>query len=662
MDSTRAPCEEERGSSAVELAALSKEDDISIDISSNGLEQGENGSIKLSPPVTSVLPDVTGEETAKKPTEATKRAKDGTKDRSAGWKRKYGLNESNRAIGRGAKTGKFWTDEEMVHLLRLGRDQEYRSEVTGEGKLDWGTIGKSLGRGARAAKRKFDNLDDVDVVQTASGYGLRRPPNDGKKWTDEEVLELLNYGDPNNVEFRYVKQGRTEVDWGKIARKFGRSRDTVSYKFSYEEKNRAKLAAGEGNTACKNRKSNKICSSGEDRLNSDISEESNTGVEHTVDEDRKLVEEPRVGRQATDGQKANKANTCHNMAVIAFRKISPLTLEATSSQIFDFIEKDETCAPQLDWSIQPGKKSVPRWKHNIRCVFYAYPYFIKTDRKLEGEHVYRLDVEKMKEAERKAEEKARIAAANRKAREESRAKVKDEKAAKVEKTKANVAMRKAKIKRKIATAGEKEVAQKKAQEKMAQEKMAQEKKAQEGKGAANGMPANHNEVPPPSNVSDENGPVITVPGNLEGALDPNFRAEILERLLTWARENPDRPIDLQAFMELGLSWEEIQQTASTLSSMQMQHLRHQLEEHHAHANYQYQQAQFHQQQMVEAMHGGSGFGHAGFAPFHPDQGLHYDGLQHHTMLPVNMDVAMQQIQQLHHQAPYYTEDGGGRAP
>ena len=126
-----------------------------------------------------------------------------------------GVLKANMVTAAGAKTGTFWGEEEMIELLRLGRDEVYRARITGSSTPDWAAIGKRLGRGARAAKRKFDNLVDVDVAVAEGKYVLKRPPNDGMKW---------------------------------IAKRFGRSRDTVTYKFDYEVKGRFKAAAKEGKT------------------------------------------------------------------------------------------------------------------------------------------------------------------------------------------------------------------------------------------------------------------------------------------------------------------------------------------------------------------------------------------------------------------------------
>ena len=381
-----------------------------------------------------------------------------------------GVLKANMATAAGAKTGTFWGEEEMIELLRLGRDEVYRARITGSSTPDWAAIGKRLGRGARAAKRKFDNLVDVDVAVAEGKYVLKRPPNDGMKWNDEEVLELLEFGDPNNRALRLSELGTAEVDWGRIAKRFGRSRDTVTYKFDYEVKGRFKAAAKEGKTTdspdgggsnsgttavgvtagkSDSHSSGKSSGKSSDGLSY---KPSDTGVEYTKEDPGTS----RVGRPPTRGPEADPTKTYHNMTVKAFDKINPESLEATSSQIFAFVEKDEVFVQQLDRSIQQGKKNVPRWKHSIRSALYAYPYFVKTNKKLGGEQVYRLDLAALKDAERKAEEKAMIAAANRRLKAERSARAQERKAANAGERRAGVELRKVKVKSRITT--EKQVA------------------------------------------------------------------------------------------------------------------------------------------------------------------------------------------------------------
>ena len=325
---------------------------------------------------------------------------------TAGTKRKApkirsGSTKSNQKVRSGAKTGKYWTDAETIHLLQLGRDEKYREKITGSRTMDWAAIGLSLGRGARAAKRKFDNLQCVEIAPRPDGKGfmLVRPENEGKKWSDEEVIELLQLVDPTNALYRQEKLGAPDVDWKSIARHFRRSRDAVAYKFQYETasfqpgKNEIRPGPdGEG-----------------------FGGDPNVGSGDNVDG----TNGPEVGTS-----KARKrhplAPSYQSMAISALYNVQPQSLEATSRQICAYIESNPEYAPLLDRSIMPGKKSVPRWKQGIRSALYAYSYFINTDRKDGSDIIWRLDLEVLESTNRQRQERRMIASINRAAKEERR--------------------------------------------------------------------------------------------------------------------------------------------------------------------------------------------------------------------------------------------------
>ena len=295
-----------------------------------------------------------------------------------------GSTKSNQKVASGAKTGKYWTDAETIHLLQLGRDKLYRETFTGSRTLDWAAIGLSLGRGARAAKRKFDNLQHVDIAPKPDGNGfmLVLPANEGKKWSDEEVIELLTLGDPTNAAYRQEKLGTADIDWKTIARYFRRSRDAVAHKFQYETEK---------------------CQPGKNEIRPGPNGDAEDGMNG-----------PGLG--ASSSRKRHpSAPSYESMTISALCNVQPLSLEATSKQ---YIEGNPEYAPYLDRSILPGKKSVPRWKHGVRSALYAYSYFINTDRKDGTDIIWRLDVQVAEATKRQQQERRKAASINKAAREE----------------------------------------------------------------------------------------------------------------------------------------------------------------------------------------------------------------------------------------------------
>ena len=332
-------------------------------------------------------------------------------------KKGNGLGASNDMVGAGPKTGAYWSDEETIRLLRLVRDEEYRESVTGSLALDWANVGACLGRGARAAKRKFDNLADVEIAPIPGGdeYALILPVNEGKKWKEEELIELLQLGDPMNASFRQEKIGVPHIDWWRIARYFGRSRNSVTYKFSYEEnaiQNNDESNAGVGGVGSADRLDGRtgVDGAGEAGGNGGVDSAGGPGGLHGP---------PRSSNDKKGHGKHNPMGISYkSMAIAAFFQVDPVNLEATSTQICEYIEGNVEYAQHLDRSSMPGKKNSPRWKHGIRSSLYKYPYFIKTGRNASNEIIWRLDVEGMEEETRRLEEKSRNALVNKMAKEE----------------------------------------------------------------------------------------------------------------------------------------------------------------------------------------------------------------------------------------------------
>lgn len=90
-------------------------------------------------------------------------------------------------------------------------------------------IAKRLGRGKRSVQRKYDNLKGTSYPASEGGAAL--PRNDGKKWGGDEVAELLRLVEDAEYRRRVLKLDK--VEWRALGHHFGRSYESVSYKYSY---------------------------------------------------------------------------------------------------------------------------------------------------------------------------------------------------------------------------------------------------------------------------------------------------------------------------------------------------------------------------------------------------------------------------------------------
>lgn len=225
----------------------------------------------------------------------------------------------------------FWKVEEQKELLLLAENEAYRGMRIGTTDLDWDLIAKWLGRGKRSVQRKYDNLKGNATV--AQDGTLMLPPNDGKKWSKEEVEELKRLTDPNDSSYRERVLGMQKIEWRRLGQYFGRSYESVAYKHSYS-KNATKTG--------------------------------NNGKKH---------------------EKAKHETSYKEMAVWALQAIGG---RGTSSQICDLIAENEVYAPQLDNAIVSGKKTLKRWKHGVRSALNAFMLFHKTDQVHDGEIVWQL--------------------------------------------------------------------------------------------------------------------------------------------------------------------------------------------------------------------------------------------------------------------------------
>jgi hypothetical protein len=69
--------------------------------------------------------------------------------------------------------------------------------------------------------------------------------------------------------------------------------------------------------------------------------------------------------------------------------------QGVAPDIFDAIESNEDFRSQLDYSIAPDTKHVPRWKIQVRKVLSSEQIFVNTGRKVKHETVWKIDPVKL---------------------------------------------------------------------------------------------------------------------------------------------------------------------------------------------------------------------------------------------------------------------------
>ena len=260
------------------------------------------------------------------------------------------MNEENLQHGM-SKTKKkdkmFWDPEEQKQLVRLVEDANYRRSVIGIEVLDWQVIANYLGRGKRSAQRKYYNIRDANGGSEGTA-NISLPENDGKRWSPAEVQELIKLVEDKDYCMR--KLGIDHADWKVLGKHFGRSHESVSYKYSYI-KNREK---------CSDRYS-----------------------------------------------KPMRAKDRVSYKVMAVEALRTLGGQGTSSQICDVIADIPKFEQHLDKRIVSGKRTLQKWKHGVRSALNAFDLFNKTDRVSNGEAVWELDLDAYNKFKDKIHEKIR---------------------------------------------------------------------------------------------------------------------------------------------------------------------------------------------------------------------------------------------------------------
>lgn len=112
-----------------------------------------------------------------------------------------------------------------------------------------------------------------------------------------------------------------------------------------------------------------------------------------------------TGRTGAEGKpkhaKAKHDTSYKEMAIWALQQIGG---SGTSGQICNTIETNAAYASQLDHAIVSGKKTLQRWKHGVRSALNAFHMFQKTTKIFEGEAVWNLVPEEVQNEQVVAQE------------------------------------------------------------------------------------------------------------------------------------------------------------------------------------------------------------------------------------------------------------------
>ena len=279
--------------------------------------------------------------------------------------------QPSSSAGTRLETGKrqtrhqVWSEKDVLHLVKLGRDEEYRRRVTGSSALDWEVIGLHVGRTKGSAKQKFSSLDRVAL--SPSGDSLIWPVNEGKKWNDDEARELLRLGDPTDASYRQKRLGTVKVDWNTLATHFGRLPRSVAIKYKYERKKMETFSVVEGDG---------VSLAG---MSTASSASSTTPSRSACGND-------------TNGFNNHRTMSYNDMIIEAILEINPTGLEVTSRGVCEYVSSHPAFSGMLDRSVPKGKKSMPVWKHRIRDTLYRHKAFKKTGQTIDGETIWSLDL------------------------------------------------------------------------------------------------------------------------------------------------------------------------------------------------------------------------------------------------------------------------------
>lgn len=248
---------------------------------------------------------------------------------------------------------KWWDEKDEEELFKLIHNEEYRFSTTGSVKLDWRKLEEHFGRSQNALRKKHwlmakgfhgpYSVYNKNTVQGSAGAKLEGR----KRWTEDETNELLRLVKDKAYQAECgIVSELGQVDWKKLGEKF--HCDPVVSRRKYKSILK--------------------------KIQVDGSEE---------------------------GTNNNRAKRKHHRKKVAYKWMIVAVMDTfpdkqgVAPDIFDAIEANEEFRSQLDYSIAPDTKHVPRWKIQVRKVLSSEQLFVNTGRKVKHETVWKIDPVKL---------------------------------------------------------------------------------------------------------------------------------------------------------------------------------------------------------------------------------------------------------------------------
>lgn len=248
---------------------------------------------------------------------------------------------------------KWWDETDEEELFKLVHDEAYRLSITGSVKLDWRRLEEHFGRSQNALRKKHwlmvkgfhgpHSVYNKNTVQGSAGAKLEGR----KRWTEDETNELVRLVKDKAYQAACeIVSEIGQVDWKKLGEKF--HCDPVVSRRKY--KNLLKKIQAEGSEEGKSNNREK--------------------------------------------RKHHRKKVAYKWMIVAVMDTFP-DKQGVAPDIFDAIESNEDFRSQLDYSIAPDTKHVPRWKIQVRKVLSSEQIFVNTGRKVKHETVWKIDPVKL---------------------------------------------------------------------------------------------------------------------------------------------------------------------------------------------------------------------------------------------------------------------------
>lgn len=248
---------------------------------------------------------------------------------------------------------KWWDEKDEEELFKLIQNEEYRISTIGSAKLDWRKLEEHFGRSQNALRKKHwlivkgfhgpYSVYNQNAVQGSAGAKLEGR----KRWTEDETKELLRLVKDKAYQAECgIVSEPGQVDWKKLGEKFNCDPVVSRRKYKNLLKKSTMEASEEGNDNSHNNSKGK--------------------------------------------RKHHRKKVAYKWMIVSAMDTFT-NKQGTAPDIFDVIEANGDFRSQLDYSIAPDTKHVPRWKIQVRKVLSSDKLFVNTGKKNKHETVWKFD-------------------------------------------------------------------------------------------------------------------------------------------------------------------------------------------------------------------------------------------------------------------------------